>query len=800
MRTLKDLVRAGSLVVAGLALGVSPAWSAEVWLDARPLLGTENPAGIPPAVPMWGYASCDPNWTNCVPASVPGPQLVVPDNDQSLTVNLRNSLPAPTSVVIPGQREDGMGAANSPSNGSGARMRAFTNEAGPGGTETYTWSNLTPGTYLYHSGSHVQVQVAMGLYGGMKHDSGPNQQAYPGLSYDRETMLLFSEVDPILNAEVAMGTYGTPGHPTSAIGYRPQHFLINGTVYVPTTPPIQAGQPGDRILLRFLNAGLGSHVPTLLNGYFHLKAEDGHLLPHGGHEQYSALLPAAKTIDAMWMPTLNETYALYDGRLNDSMLVKLAVGTARPFTQSDAYTTPENQTLNVPAPGVLANDGAGPLTAQLVNNVTVGTLNLNSDGSFDYTPPGSFNGAATFQYRANAGAVQGTMATVTITVGPVNDPPVANPDSATGKSGSPIQITVLANDTDVDDPQSALRVASVTTPTNGTVSIAPNGLSVTYTSTLGFSGTDTFDYVARDAAGALSAPATVTMTVLPNAPPVAVADSATVVEDGGPTVISVLANDSDPDIGDTLSVSSVSNPSAMGGTVTTNGQTVTYTPALNFSGPDSFTYQVSDGSVTSQATVTVTVTPVSDPPVAVNDVILVTRYGTFIAPAPGVLANDSDPEGATLTAILVGGAHATFTLGSDGTVTYTPPVEFIGNRTFTYRASDGALTSAVASARLAKLLAVKKADFTDKAGTAQDKWLIEGKASSFAGTSVTIYVGPTPGGTVIATVPIILGTNGTGTFKYQITGNPVPPDGSNMISIQSNNGTIFTHVPVTLKF
>ena len=134
--------------------------------------------------------------------------------------------------------------------------------------------------------------------------------------------------------------------------------------------------------------------------------------------------------------------------------------------------------------------------------------------------------------------------------------------------------------------------------------------------------------------------------------------------------------------------------------MTTNGQTVTYTPALNFSGTDSFTYQVSDGSVTSQATVTVTVTPVSDPPVAVNDVILVTRYGTFILPAPGVLANDSDPEGATLTAILATGAHASFTLGSDGSVTYTPPVEFVGNRTFTYMANDGTLNSAAATARL----------------------------------------------------------------------------------------------------
>lgn len=794
MRTLKDLVRAGSLVVAGLALGVSPAWSADVWLDARPLVGAENPAGIPQAVPMWGYASCDPNWTTCVPASVPGPQLVVPDNESSLTVHLRNSLPVPTSIVIPAQREDGMGAANSPSNGSGARMRAFTREASAGGTESYTWSNLTPGTYLYHSGSHVQVQVPMGLYGGLKHDDGAGR-AYPGVNYDYETMLLFSEVDPILNAAVANGSYGTVPAPTSAIGYRPQYFLINGAVYVPTTPPIQVGLPNERKLLRFLNAGLRSHVPTLQNGFFHLKAEDGHLLPHGGHEQYSAVLPAGKTIDAMWIPTLNETYALYDGRLNDSMLVKMAVGVPRPATQPDAYATPENQTLNVPAPGVLANDGAGPFTAQLVNNVTVGTLTLNPDGSFVYIPQSGFNGTATFQYRAVDGAVLGYMATVTITVGPVNDPPVANNDTATVKSGAPIQILVLANDTDIDDPASALRVASVTIPSNGTATIAPNELSVTYTSALGFSGEATFNYVARDAAGALSAPATVTVTVLPNAPPVAVDDSVTVGEDSGPIVISVLANDSDPDVGDTLSVSSVSTPTGGGGTATTNGQTVTYTPALNFSGTTSFTYQVSDGFVTSQGTVTVTVTPVSDPPVAVNDVIQVTRHGTFIAPAPGVLANDSDPDSPTLTASLVTGLNlgkGTLILASDGTVTYTPPVEFFGNQTFTYQASDGALTSAPATARLAKLMTVKKAIFTDRAGTAQDKWVMEGKASTFAGTSVTIYNGPTPGGTVIAVVPVV--NQG---WKYESTGNPVSLDASNMISIQGSLGAILTHVLVT---
>ena len=800
MRTLKDLVRAGSLVVAGLALGVSPAWSADVWLDARPLVGTENPAGIPPAVQMWGYASCDPNWTTCVPASVPGPQLVVPANETSLTIHLRNSLPAPTSVVIPGQREDGMGTANSPSDGSGARMRAFTHETLPTTDDVYTWSNLTPGTYLYHSGSHVQVQVAMGLYGGMKHDDG-NNRAYPGVNYDNEVMLLFSEVDPILNGEVAMGTYGTPGHPTSAIGYRPQLFLINGVAYVPNiTNPIPVLPAGARTLLRLVNAGLRSHVPTLQTGFFHLKAEDGHLLPHGGHEQYSALLAAGKTLDAIWLPTTG-IHSLYDRRLNDSMLVKLAVGVA--VAQNDAYSNPEDLPLNVGVPGVLGNDGGASPTAQLFSPVTVGTLTLNPNGSFDYTPPAGFNGTATFQYQAVDGGTPSNVATVTITVTGVNDPPVANNDTATGTSGAPIQIAVLANDSDPDG--NPLSVSAVSTPTAMGGTVTHNGQTVTYTSALNFVGTDNFTYDVSD--GALTSQATVTVTVQANTAPVAVADSATVAEGGTVTVLtggptSVLANDTDAET-DPLTAVLVSGPTNGSLTLNANG-TFSYTHNGSETTSDSFTYKANDGKVDGNTVaVAITVTPVNEAPTAVNDVILVTRYGTFVAPAPGVLANDSDPEGAQLTATLVSGAHATFILGSDGTVTYTPPVEFIGNRTFTYRASDGALTSAAATARLAKLLAVKKAEFTDKAGTANDKWVIEGKASSFAGTSVTIYLGPTPGGTVLATVPIILNAGGTsGNWKYQITGNPVPPDASNMISIQGNaaNAPIFTDVPVTLKF
>ncbi|MEK7763090.1 MAG: hypothetical protein AAB433_16070, partial [Nitrospirota bacterium] len=292
MRTLQHLLRACSLAVAGVAFGLTPAWSAEVWLEARPLNGLEYPAGIPSTVPMWGYASCDSSWV-CGPATIPGPQLVVPAGEISLTIHLKNSLPATglsvpnmTSMVIPGQREDNMAPVMFPPvaspHGDGvlrARMRSFTHETTQGQIGDYVWSNLKPGTYLYHSGTHAQVQVQMGLYGSVKADAATGQ-AYAGHAYVGEASLLFSEIDPALHTEVANGTYGTAGHPTSTINYQPKYFLINGAPYSALTAPIEAGQAGQRTLLRLLNAGIESHVAALLGGYFQVIAEDGNPLAH----------------------------------------------------------------------------------------------------------------------------------------------------------------------------------------------------------------------------------------------------------------------------------------------------------------------------------------------------------------------------------------------------------------------------------------------------------------------------------------------------------------------------------------
>ena len=199
----------------------------------------------------------------------------------------------------------------------------------------------------------------------------------------------------------------------------------------------------------------------------------------------------------------------------------------------------------------------------------------------------------------------------------VNRPPVANPNSYTTAEDTPLNVAasgVLANDSDPDgDP---ITVTGYTQPANGAVTVNANG-SLTYIPNPNFNGTNTFSYTIADGKGG-TATTTVTVTVTPtNDPPVAVNDSRSTNEDT-PVTVTVLANDSDPD-GDPLTVQSITQPTN-GAAVINAGGTVTYTPSPNFNGADSFTYTISDGNgSTATATVNITVNPVNDAPVALDD-------------------------------------------------------------------------------------------------------------------------------------------------------------------------------------
>jgi VCBS repeat-containing protein len=334
------------------------------------------------------------------------------------------------------------------------------------------------------------------------------------------------------------------------------------------------------------------------------------------------------------------------------------------------------------------------LIAGLDTDVTNGTLTLNANGSFSYTPTADFNGFDSFAYFSNDGSADSNTVTVSITVTPVNDPPVAVDDSDNTSEDTPVTIDVLFNDNDPVEGNT-LTVNSVTDPPYGTAS--NNGSNVTYTPDGNYAGSDVFSYTVIDAQGGTDN-ASVTVTVNPvNDPPVAADDSSGIAtSEDTPVTVDVLANDNDPVEGNTLSVASVTDPP--NGTAVNNGSDVTYTPDAHFFGFDTFSYTVMDASGgTDTAAVIVTVNSVNDAPVAIPDSATVEEGGTVTvldSAAASVLNNDSDVDGDSLNALLdLDVTNGTLTLNADGSFSYTPTVDFNGSDSFTYYANDGSADS-----------------------------------------------------------------------------------------------------------
>jgi large repetitive protein len=298
-----------------------------------------------------------------------------------------------------------------------------------------------------------------------------------------------------------------------------------------------------------------------------------------------------------------------------------------PVAANDVNSTDEDTTLNVTAPGVLANDTdveGDPLTAEKVSDPAHGTLTLNTDGSFTYTPNGGFSGSDCFTYKANDDTTYGNVATVDITVNAVNDAPVAVEDTATTDEDTAAVIPVLSNDTEADGDSLSVVGSSLSHPAHGTVELITSGTDagkVRYTPNANYNGSDNFNYKANDGT-ADSNEATVSVTVTAvNDAPVAVNDSYSTNQDNALTVDApgVLDNDSDVDSAN-LTAAQVLGPSHGQLTINANGS-FTYTPDANFSGADSFTYKVHDGSADSNtATVTITVNPVGTPAPMVTSV------------------------------------------------------------------------------------------------------------------------------------------------------------------------------------
>ena len=378
-----------------------------------------------------------------------------------------------------------------------------------------------------------------------------------------------------------------------------------------------------------------------------------------------------------------------DGGLSDTATTTAIITDApntSPVAVDDEYSVDEDTVLSVAAPGVLGNDidvDGDALTAVLVDDVSNGALVFGADGSFTYTPDLDFFGDETYTYIVNDGTDDSGLGTVTITVTPVNDSPVADAngpysgsvgDALTfdGSGSFDLDGAITSYDWDFGDGNTGTGLTADHTYTG------PGLFTVTLTVTDDGGLTDTTIAVADIAPS-------------PNTPPVAGDDVYTVDEDTVLTVATpgVLGNDTDAD-GDALTAVLVGDVTNGTLTLDTDGS-LTYTPDANYFGGDSFTYIANDGTDDSTtATANITVLPVNDPPVAVDDEYTVDEDTTLTVPAAGVLTNDTDVESDALTGALIADVtNGTLTLNSDGSFTYLPTLNYSGDDSFTYVVSDG---------------------------------------------------------------------------------------------------------------
>jgi PKD repeat protein len=296
-----------------------------------------------------------------------------------------------------------------------------------------------------------------------------------------------------------------------------------------------------------------------------------------------------------------------------------ATENAAPAATDDQYATDEDLSLSIAAPGVLGNDAdpdGDALVASVVSDVTDGTLTLEADGSFTYTPHVNFHGVDSFIYLACDSGPLCDTADVTIAVAPVNDAPVA--------AAGPDQ-TVTAGDTVVLDGSGSsdldgdlLTFGWALTVPAGSVASLSDPAAVSPTFAVDVPGEYTIVLTVDDGNGGSDTDTVViSATAAPNTPPVAESDAYATDEDVPLSVAApgVLDNDTDVD-GDSLTAAVVVD--VTNGLLTLNLEgSFVYTPDADFYGEDLFTYVANDGVADSNiATVTITVDPVNDPPVA----------------------------------------------------------------------------------------------------------------------------------------------------------------------------------------
>jgi Tol biopolymer transport system component len=355
-----------------------------------------------------------------------------------------------------------------------------------------------------------------------------------------------------------------------------------------------------------------------------------------------------------------------------------------PTALPQAVVTPEDTALEITLSGTDPDGDALFYTAE--TSPSHGTIS-GFGATKTYVPEANYHGTDSFTFSVADGHQISATATVSITVTSVDDPPSATAINIATNEDTPVNLTLRGTDADGDPITFA-----VGQPTNGTLSGTPPALI--YTPKHDFNGSDSFTYTAS-AAGATSAPATVSIQVVAvNDPPVAASTTVMTTEDTD-VDFTLMASDVDSFAG-SLRFTVTSRPSD--GFLIGSGANWTYLPADNATGTRTLTFVVNDGLVTSDpATVTITITPVNDPPVARDD------YATTSPASPltlDVLANDSDADGDVLTIdSITAPPHGVADI-VDRHIVYTPDAGFTDVDVFSYTIVDAAGVTATAQVHI----------------------------------------------------------------------------------------------------
>jgi LPXTG-site transpeptidase (sortase) family protein len=403
------------------------------------------------------------------------------------------------------------------------------------------------------------------------------------------------------------------------------------------------------------------------------------------------------------------TYTISDGKGGTDtadIIITITGADDVPVANDDNFTATEDTPLN----GDLKSDnglgadvpsGDGGNVWSKLTDPSHGTVTVNADGTFSYTPAANYNGPDSFTYQICDVDGDCDPATVDITIDPVDDPVTADDESYSTNEDTLLTVAAANGVLPGDSYPDGFGSLTVTTDvSNGTLVLNTSDGSFTYMPDANWNGADSFEYQLCDADTGTQLPVDcdtglVTITVDPvNDVPVANDDSFSTPED------TPLNGDLKPDNGSGTDVpsgdggnvwSKLTDPSHGTVTVNTDG-TFTYTPDANYNGSDSFTYQICDvDNDCDPATVNLTINSVNDIPVANDDSLTATEDTPLngdLKPDNGSGADVPSGDGGNVWSKLTDPSHGTVTVNTDGTFTYTPDANYNGPDSFTYQICD----------------------------------------------------------------------------------------------------------------